>query len=85
MLVIEDILDRIARIAQLPPDVVRERNFYREGDTTHYGQPVKDAARIERHLERIEGSSEFERAAATPCGISTPRIRIPSAASRSRR
>ena len=31
MLVIEDILDRVARTLELPPHVVRERNFYREG------------------------------------------------------
>lgn len=46
MLVIEDIMDRAARMLRLEPHVVRERNFYREGDTTHYGQPVKDASRI---------------------------------------
>ena len=48
MIVIEDILDRIARTLGLPPHVVRERNFYREGDVTHYGQTVKDASRIGR-------------------------------------
>ena len=47
MLVIEEILDRIARRLGIAPDVVRERNFYREGDVTHYGQPVKDAGRID--------------------------------------
>ena len=52
MLVIEEILDRIARTLALPPEVVRERNFYREGDTTHYGQPVKDAGAHRDHLGR---------------------------------
>ncbi|MBL8244005.1 MAG: xanthine dehydrogenase molybdopterin binding subunit [Rhodanobacteraceae bacterium] len=47
VLVGEEIVDRIARHLGLPPEVVRERNFYREGqqparDTTHYGQPVAD-------------------------------------------
>jgi xanthine dehydrogenase large subunit len=45
MLVIEDILDRVARSLGLPPEVVRERNFYRgtgETSTTHYGQIVTD-------------------------------------------
>ena len=37
MIVIEDILDRVARTLDLPAHVVRERNFYREGDATHYG------------------------------------------------
>ena len=59
MLVIEDILDRVARTLGLPPEVVRERNFYREGETTHYGQPVKDAARIERIWGTLKESSGF--------------------------
>ena len=47
VLVAEEIVDRIARHLGLPPEQVRERNFYREGeqpprDTTHYGQPVAD-------------------------------------------
>ena len=37
MLVIEEVLDRIARTLDMPPEVVRERNFYREGQSTHYG------------------------------------------------
>jgi len=59
MLAIEDILDRIARTLHLPPELVRERNFYREGDMTHYGQPVKDAARIERIWHELKLSSDF--------------------------
>ncbi len=47
MLVGEDIVDRVARHLGLAPHVVRERNFYRAGETpdrntTHYGQPVVD-------------------------------------------
>jgi xanthine dehydrogenase large subunit len=60
MIVIEDILDRIARTLNLQPHDVRERNFYREGDSTHYGQPVKDAARIGRIWMELKRSSEFE-------------------------
>src|SRR5271154_7159365 len=59
MLVIEEILDQAARRLGLPPEVVRERNFYREGDTTHYGQPVKDAGRIEIIWRKLKESSEF--------------------------
>jgi xanthine dehydrogenase large subunit len=61
MLVIEEILDRAARRLGLPPDVIRERNFYREGDTTHYGQPVKDADRIETIWGMLKASSAFDR------------------------
>ncbi|MFT3923461.1 MAG: xanthine dehydrogenase molybdopterin binding subunit [Myxococcales bacterium] len=61
MVIIEDILDRVARQLRLPPHVVRERNFYREGDTTHYGQQVKDAERIERLWSELKRTSQFER------------------------
>jgi xanthine dehydrogenase large subunit len=60
MLAIEEILDRIARTLDLPPHVVRERNFYREGDQTHYEQPVKDAARIGAIWQQVKESSEFD-------------------------
>lgn len=45
MLVMEEVLDRIARRLGLLPEVVRERNLYRghgETNTTHYGQDVGD-------------------------------------------
>ena len=60
MLVIEDILDRIARTLELPPHTVRECNFYREGDVTHYGQPVKDAPRMDRIWNELKCSSDFD-------------------------
>jgi xanthine dehydrogenase molybdopterin binding subunit/xanthine dehydrogenase small subunit len=60
MLVIEDVMDRIARTLGLPPEIVRERNFYREGHTTHYGQQVKDAGRIEAIWSRLIESSGFQ-------------------------
>jgi xanthine dehydrogenase large subunit len=60
MIAIEDILDRIARTLGLDPHIVRERNFYREGDCTQYGQPVKDAARIERIWSELKRSSDFD-------------------------
>jgi xanthine dehydrogenase large subunit len=60
MLVIEEVLDRIARSLALPPEVVRSRNFYRDGDTTHYGMPVKDASRIERIWNELKATSDFD-------------------------
>src|SRR5436190_23222445 len=45
MVVIEEILDRIARRLRLPPEIVRERNLYHgtgDSNTTHYGQPLED-------------------------------------------
>jgi len=45
MIVIEEIVARVARHLGLPPETVRERNLYRgsgETNTTHYGQEIGD-------------------------------------------
>jgi xanthine dehydrogenase large subunit len=60
MLVIEEIADRVARTLDLPPHVVRARNFYRPGDTTHYGQVVRDPERIARIWDELSASSSFD-------------------------
>jgi xanthine dehydrogenase large subunit len=60
MLVIEEIVDRVARHLGLPPHEVRERNFYQPGDTAHYGQEIKDAERITRIWSELRASSDFE-------------------------
>lgn len=62
MLVIEDILDRIARTLNIAPEVVRARNFYHgSGDTntTHYGQEIVDN-RIQRVWDEVRVGSSFE-------------------------
>ena len=44
-----------------PADVVRERNFYREGDTTHYGQVVEDASASRRASgTQLKETSRFD-------------------------
>jgi xanthine dehydrogenase molybdopterin binding subunit/xanthine dehydrogenase small subunit len=61
MLVIEEILDRIARETGLPPEVVRARNLYRgtgDTNTTHYGQEIEDN-RIQRVWQEVSESSDF--------------------------
>jgi len=60
MLVIEEILARAAAKLALPAHVVRERNFYREGDTTHYGQVVDQAGRITDIWTRLKETSRFD-------------------------
>ncbi|MCE9672509.1 xanthine dehydrogenase molybdopterin binding subunit [Myxococcus stipitatus] len=63
MLVCEEILDRVARTLGLPPDEVRERNFYRgtgETNTTHYGQELDDE-RLPHLWRELKTSSEFAR------------------------
>jgi len=62
MLVIEEILDRIARRLGLPPETVRERNLYRgtgETNTTHYGQEIEDN-RIQTIWDELKGSAAWE-------------------------
>ncbi|QNS03446.1 xanthine dehydrogenase molybdopterin binding subunit [Streptomyces xanthii] len=46
MLVIEDIMGRCAPLLGLDPMELRERNFYRRGHTTPYGQPLTQPERI---------------------------------------
>jgi xanthine dehydrogenase molybdopterin binding subunit/xanthine dehydrogenase small subunit len=61
MLVIEEIIDRIARATGLAPEVVRARNLYRgtgETNTTHYGQEIEDN-RIQRIWRDVTESSDL--------------------------
>ena len=60
MVAIEEILSQAAQRLSIAPDVIRERNFYREGHTTHYGQPVADAGRIETIWRQLKATSDFE-------------------------
>jgi xanthine dehydrogenase large subunit len=46
MVVIEDALSQAAARLGLAGETIRERNFYRPGDTTHYGQTVDGAERM---------------------------------------
>jgi xanthine dehydrogenase large subunit len=61
MLVIEDILSRAAQRLSIPGDVIRERNFYRDGDTTHYGQVVDEAGRLTTIWTQLKATSELDR------------------------
>ena len=63
MLVIEEIIDRIARRLGKSPEEIRERNLYRgsgETNTTHYGQEIEDN-RIQRVWHELKESSAFEK------------------------
>ena len=64
MLVIEDILSQAAQRLSIPADVVRERNFYREGQTTHYGQAVEDAGRLGDIWRQLKATQPLRRAPA---------------------
>ncbi len=61
MLVIEEIMDRIARQVGLAPEVVRERNLYHgigETNTTHYGQEIEDN-RIQQVWHDLKESADL--------------------------
>jgi xanthine dehydrogenase large subunit len=60
MVVIEEVMARVAAALGLPAHEVRARNFYREGDVTHYGQSVRDAGRITRIYDELCKESELE-------------------------
>ena len=62
MVVIEEILDRIARGLGLPPEIVRERNLYRgkgETNTTHFLQELEDN-RLQTIWHDLKKSAELE-------------------------
>jgi xanthine dehydrogenase large subunit len=56
MLVIEDILGRCAPLLGIDPAELRRRNFYRAGQATPYGQPVRHPERLHRLWEMVMDS-----------------------------
>lgn len=65
---IEDILGRLAPALGIDAMTLRRKNFYRPGQTTPYGQPVKDAERLQTIWgqvgEEAEVAARCERIAA---------------------
>ena len=62
MLVIEEIMDRVARRLGIAPEMVRERNLYHGTDatnTTHYGQIIEDN-RIQTIWHELKNTSGLE-------------------------
>ncbi len=63
MLVIEEIIDRIARRLGKSPEEVREKNLYHgkgETNTTHYGQEIEDN-RIQRVWQELKEDAALEK------------------------
>ncbi|PZU98421.1 MAG: xanthine dehydrogenase molybdopterin binding subunit [Pseudanabaena sp.] len=61
MVICEEIIDRIARTLNLPPEIVREQNFYHgsgETSTTHYGQEIVHN-RIARVWNEVKVNANF--------------------------
>ncbi|MFW5474595.1 xanthine dehydrogenase molybdopterin binding subunit [Knoellia sp. CPCC 206450] len=61
MLVVEDILGRCAPLLGIAPHEVRRRNFYADGQTTHYGQVITQSERLERAWEQVTVDAELDR------------------------
>ena len=61
MLVIEDILGRCAPRLRISARELRRRNFYRPGQTTPYGQPVRHPERLERLWSQVVESGDVDR------------------------
>ncbi|MCX5157083.1 xanthine dehydrogenase molybdopterin binding subunit [Streptomyces sp. NBC_00291] len=59
MLVIEDIMGRCAPLLGLDPMELRERNFYRQGHATPYGQPVPHPERISIIWQQVKADAEI--------------------------
>jgi xanthine dehydrogenase large subunit len=59
MLVIEDVLGRVAPVLGLAPAELRRRNFYAEGQATPYGQPVRHAERMHGCWDQVLASSSY--------------------------
>ncbi|MGG7576006.1 xanthine dehydrogenase molybdopterin binding subunit [Streptomyces sirii] len=57
MLVIEDIMGRCAPLLGLDPMELRERNFYRQGQYTPYGQPVAHPERISTVWQQVQDNA----------------------------
>jgi xanthine dehydrogenase large subunit len=53
MLVVEDILGRCAPLLGVDAATLRRRNFYRDGQSTPYGQPVRHARRLARAWDQV--------------------------------
>ena len=61
MLVMEDLLGRCAPLLGLDPIELRRRNFYVEGQSTPYGQPVRHPERIVAAWDGVLSNGDVER------------------------
>ncbi|MGA7203987.1 MAG: xanthine dehydrogenase molybdopterin binding subunit [Specibacter sp.] len=59
MLMIEDIMGRSAPLLGLAPEELRRKNFYRDGDATPYGMPVRHAERVATMWEQVLERSDY--------------------------
>ena len=69
MIVIEDILGRCAPALGISARELRRRNFYRPGQTTPYGQPVRHPERLERLWSQVDRDRRRRPAAGRDRGV----------------
>ena len=60
MLVIEDLLGRCAPLLGIDPIELRRRNFYRAGQSTPYGQPVRHPERLTTLWREVGDTGDVE-------------------------
>lgn len=58
LLVSETAVDHISRVLKIPSDVIKQNNFYREGDVTHFGMRL-EGFYIPSMFERAINVSDF--------------------------
>jgi len=68
MMVAEMWVDHIARTLGRPPEAIRELNFYREGDTTHFGQ-VLEGCQARRRPPSCPKTLQLRRRVSRPARI----------------
>ncbi|TDE95024.1 xanthine dehydrogenase molybdopterin binding subunit [Occultella glacieicola] len=61
MLVLEDILGRVAPVLGIDPTELRRRNLYRPGQATPYGMVVRHAERLTQIMDEVSERSELQR------------------------
>ncbi|KAK8381248.1 hypothetical protein O3P69_008249 [Scylla paramamosain] len=54
----EDIMERVAQHLHMDPKVVREKNLYKSGDTTHFGQVIERCT-VSRCWEEVLDQSDY--------------------------
>lgn len=64
MMIIEQIMTRVARQLGITPEVLRERNMYVEGNVTPYGMVLNDCT-ITKCWEQLKETSSFTSRKAT--------------------
>ncbi len=60
MIVIENIMGRVAPLLGIDPADLRERNFYGPGQTTPYGQEVRQTERLYRAWDQVRQEADFQ-------------------------